>query len=423
VSAVRARTVGPALALYFVAVQFYASLAALSPTPPVGYAFLGRTGAALLAAALALAAVTCAVALAREGSFAALVRVRALTDASSSRDILAAWIGAALLSSLLGLDPLSGLQVVASMLLGACFHLALVRFYRRPRVAATLLAAYLWTGLLASLLGIAMVLTHVPAGLYAMANGRAAGLFLNANQFAEFLDLFVLVALGVALGERSASRRLLGLGGAVAGAAALLLTFSRESLAGAAVGAIFLLFVLGRRRAAGVLAALTLAAGFVLALRPFPHHDPSDSFSRLRTLESGLRAALLFPLTGVGPVTYWRVYPAIRPVNGADPGTFAALHPHDVYLSLAGELGLVGLAAAGFGWTRFIAVMRRRWHGAAQADRALAAGVCAGFVALAVSGVFDTIAIVQMTFIWIPYSALALAALDAPVSPAASETG
>jgi O-antigen ligase len=406
-----ARAVAPALALYFVAVQFYASLAALSPTPPVGYAFLGRTGAALLAAGLALAALTCAAALARDGALPALVRQRALTDASASRDLLAAWIGAALLSSLLGLDPLSGIQVVASMLLGACFHVALVRFYRRPRVAGTLVAAYLWTGLIASLLGIAMVLTHVPAELYATANGRAAGFFLNANQFAEFLDLFVLLALGIALGDRPAKQRLLALSGALAGGVALLLTFSRESLAGAAAGAVFLAFVLGRRRTAGALAAIALAAGLGLTLRPFPHHDPSDSFSRLRTLESGLRAGSLFPLTGVGPVAYWRVYPAIRPVNGAAPGTFAALHPHDVYLSAAAELGLVGLAAAAFGWVRFTSVLRRRWSGTTQPDRALAAGVCAGFVALAVSGVFDTIAIVQMTFIWIPYSALALAAV------------
>jgi len=35
-------------------------------------------------------------------------------------------------------------------------------------------------------------------------------------------------------------------------------------------------------------------------------------------------------------------------------------------------------------------------------------------VALAVSGVLDTIGVVQMTFVWIPYSALALAATEVP---------
>jgi hypothetical protein len=43
----------------------------------------------------------------------------------------------------------------------------------------------------------------------------------------------------------------------------------------------------------------------------------------------------------------------------------------------------------------------------------LALGVCAGLFAALVQGVFDTIGIVQMSFVWIPYTALALAAADA----------
>jgi hypothetical protein len=391
-----------ALAGYFVAVQFYASLAALSPTPPVGFAFLGRAGAGVLAGLLALSALVCAGALARD---------RAFGEPSPSRTILAVWIGAALLSAILGLDPLSGVQVVATMLLGAFFHLALVRYYRRPGVAPTLLRAYLAVGLGATVLGIVMVFTHVPAELYAVAHGRAAGLFLNANQFAEFLDLFAFVSLGAAAGAHEPLPRALGWAGVALGGTALVLTFSREALAGAAAGAIFFAFAQGRSRTALGLGGATALAVALLVLRPFPHHDPSDSFSRLRTIESGVRVASLFPLTGVGPVSYWRVYPAIRTVNGAEPGTFGALHPHDVYVSLAGELGLAGLAAAVYGWVRFVSVMRRRLPLAPPADRTLALGVCAGFVALAVSGVLDTVGIVQMTFVWIPYSALALAAL------------
>jgi len=391
-----------ALALYFVGVQFYASLAALSPTPPVGFAFLGRAGAGVLAGLLALSALVCAAMLVREG---------ALRAPSPSRTILAVWIGAAFVSALFGLDPLSGVQVVATMVLAAFFHLALVRAFHRPGVAETLLLTYLAAGLIATVLGIGMVLTHVPAGLYAVAHGRAAGLFLNANQFAEFLDLFVFVALGVAAGARGLLLRRLGVAGVALGSCALVLTFSREALAGAAAGAMFFAFARGRSRTGLALAAGTALAAALLLLRPFPHHDPSDSFSRLRTLESGLRVASLFPLTGVGPVSYWRVYPAIRTVNGAEPGTFGALHPHDVYLSLAGELGLAGLAAAAYGWVRFGGVVRRRLPLVPPPERALVLGVCAAFVALAVSGVLDTVGIVQMTFVWIPYAALALGAL------------
>jgi O-antigen ligase len=344
----------------------------------------------------------------------ALLRERALWTPSPSRTILIAWIGAALTSSIFGLDPLAGVQVVAVMVLGGCFHLALVRYYKRAAVARTVTVAYLCAGIVACVAGIGMALTHVPAGLYAVTHGRAAGFFVDANQFAEFLDLFVFVALGAALGSRDPFVRRLGALGALVGLAALVLTFSREALAGAAAAAIFLAFALGRRAAGVALLAGTALAVVALLFRPFPHHDPSDSFSRLRTIESGLRVASLFPLTGVGPVTYWRVYPAVRPINAAEPGTFGALHPHDVYVSLTGELGLAGLAAGVFGWLRFAADFRRRLAAAAGSERRLALGVCAGFVALAVSGVLDTIGIVQMTFVWIPYSALALAATEVP---------
>jgi hypothetical protein len=410
----RPGVVALALAAYFVAVQFYTSLAALSPTPPVGFAFLGRSGAAALAGVLVFSALVC---------LAALVRERALRAGSPSRTILATWIGAAFVSALFGLDPLSGVQVVATMVLGAFFHLALVRNFRRPAVAPTVLLAYLSVGLGAAFLGIAMVLAHEPAELYASAHGRAAGAFLTANEFAEFLDLFAFVSLGVAAGAREPLLRGLGWAGVALGACALVLTFSREALAGAAAGAVFFALAQGRSRTALALGAATALAAALLLLRPFPHHDPSDSFSRLRTIESGIRVASLFPLTGVGPVSYWRVYPSIRTVNGAEPGTFGALHPHDVYVSLAGELGLAGLAAAAFGWVRFVAVVRRRLPLVAPADRALALGVCAGFVALAVSGVLDTVGIVQMTFVWIPYTALALGALGEPLGEHGSPLG
>lgn len=400
----RAAAVAIPLAVFFVVVQFYTSLQALSPTPQVGFSFAGRAGAAVLVTLLALSSLACA---------AALLRERALWAPSPSRTILTAWIGAALLGSVFGIDPLSGVQVVATMLLGAFFHLALVRYYRRAPVARMLLVAYFAVGAAAAAAGIAMALAHVPAGLYAVTQGRAAGFFVTSNEFGEYLDIFVFVALGALLGSRDPLVRGLAAAGALLGAVALVLTFSREALAGAGAAAVFFAFASGRRRAGfGVLAVAALAAA-VLVFRPFPHHDPSDTFSRLRTVQSGLRVASLFPLTGVGPVAYWRVYPAVRPVNGAEPGTFAALHPHDIYVSLAGELGVAGLAAAVFGWFRFAADVRLRLARGPGGQRSLAIGVCAGLIALAVSGLTDTIGVVQMTFVWIPYSALALAASEA----------
>ena len=400
-----ARTV--ALAAFFTAVQFYTSLEALSPTPPAGYVFLGRAGAFALAGVLVVSAAVAAF---------SLRGARALHRTPLGAAYLL-WIGATLASALLGLDPNSGLQVVATMAVAAAFGLALVRAWNERGVAPALLASYLSAGTLAAFAGIVMALTHRPAVLYASSYGRAAGFFATANQFAEFANLFTFTCAGLALGARSRAWRLAAIAGTASGAVALAFTFSREGLFGAAAAALLLAIGSGRNALAslGVLGVVATAA--VVATLTFPHHDPSDAFSRLRTLDAGVRVAELFPLTGAGPVDFWRVYPAIRPVNGAPPGTFGALHPHDLYVSLAGEVGLAGLCAIAWGAWRIGRALAMSLRGKPWRARAPALGVCAALVAVLVSGIFDTIGVVQLTFVWIPYAALALALAEggAPV--------
>jgi len=118
---------------------------------------------------------------------------------------------------------------------------------------------------------------------------------------------------------------------------------------------------------------------------------------------------------------YFRIYPAIRPLNADLPGTFGALHPHDAYLSLAGETGAVGLVAFGYGWWRFARTMRSRLRACAKPDRVLGLGICAALVAVLVQGIFDTIGVVEMAFVWIPFSALALGCV-APHARSATAT-
>jgi O-antigen ligase len=385
-------------------VQYYTSLEALGRASHYGYAFVGRAGAALLAAGLALSGVAC---------IATLVRGRVPWARTTFGRVVIVWLAATLLGAMLGFDPAYGCEVAAMMLLAAGFGCALVAWYRAPGVAGAVAWAYLATGALASVAGIAMVLLRVPRGLYASSYGRAAGLFVTANQFAEFLEFFVFIALGFALGARSPALRALGAVACGTGLIALGLTFSRECWFGSAVAACFLALALGKRRIAATLAAATLVAVVAIATHPLAHHDPSDSFSRLRTLEAGLRVAELFPLTGVGPVQYVRVYPAIAPIDAAPPGTFGALHPHDAYVSLAGELGIVGLGAALWGWLRLGRELAATLRARPARERAVGLGACAALVAGFVSGLFDTIGVVQMSFVWIPYAAFALASADA----------
>lgn len=386
-----------ALATFFVVVQFYTSLASLAPIPPVGYVFAGPLGAAVLVAALVLAASVLLVGLMRE-------RVR--VDPTSGA-ILAAWTGSAALSAVLGFDPWSSLQVVGMMLMCGIAHVALARHFRDSGVAPVVLGAYLGVGGLVTLAALAMLATHRPAELWALNHGRAAGVFVTANQFAAFLIAFIFVAAGVGFG-RVGGWRIFGLGCATVGLVALATTVSQAALLGAAAGAVFFALAAGARRVAVgfVLLATLVAIGFIV--RPAAGHNPAEAFDRVRIWTSGLRVAELFPLTGVGPMAYWRVYPAVRPPNADLPGTFGALHPHNVYLSLAGETGVIGLVALVFGWWRFARTMRLRIRASARTERLLGIGTCAALVAVLVQGVFDTVGIVEMTFVWIPYMALAL---------------
>ncbi len=396
-----------ALAAFFVAVQFYTSLAALSPTPPVGYVFLQRGGALVLIGSTIAASLVALV---------ELVRARAGIP-PASRVLLGAWLGTALIAALLGVDPRSGLEVVGMLGVAAVFHVALLRFYREPGVARTLFVAYLVTGIVASLTALAMLASHRPTALYALNHARAAGFFVTANQLAAYLVLMGYTAFGIALAARAPLLRSLGWAATISGALALAVSFSRSGWIGAAAGAAFLLMAAGRRRVALVACAGLALALVVLPFVPIARHDPADTFNRLATLSAGVRAATLFPLTGTGPMAYWRVYPALRPPGGAEPGSFGALHPHDVFVSLAGEVGLLGLVAFAVGTAAFARELRRRL-GAPGRDPLLALAICAGLLASLVQGIFDTIGVVQMTFVWIPYAALALAAAGDGLLPA-----
>ncbi len=388
-----------ALAAFFTLVQFYTCLAALSPTPPVGYLFASRAGAAALAAALVLAAAVLSVRLVRERR----------APPAASRAIVTVWIGSALLSAVFGLDPGLGLQVVGMMALTGLFHLALVRFYARPGVAASVVTTYLATGLAASVAALAMAATRRPGALWALNHGRAAGVFVTANQFAAFLIAFVFIAAGTALANGAGLRRL-GIAAAIAGSVALVATVSFAGLLGAGAAGAFYAFALGARRIALVAVVAIVAGTAILALRPAVRHDPAETFDRLRIWQAGIRVAELFPLTGVGPMAYYSAYPAIRPANGDPPGTYGALHPHDVYLSLAGETGIAGIAATIYGWSRFVRRFRIDARALDVRGRRFAYGVAAALVATLVQGLFDTIGVVEMAFVWLPFTALALAA-------------
>lgn len=383
----------------FGAAQFYTSLAALSSTPPVGVLLVGRTGAALLAALIALgAAVACGIA----------VRTR---PPPPSTGIVLSWLAVCAIATLCGFDPGIGAGVLGLMACTGVVHVALVA---RPESARPVLAVYLVTGTLAAAAGIAMQIARVPEALAVANLGRAASVFVTANQFAAFLVTFIPTAVGVALASRDRRTRVAAGAAVAVGLAALALTFSRSGWLGTFAAGIFLAATLGRRRLAALATLGALAAGCLLALRPGAHHNPAEGFTRVGAYAAGVRTAELFPLIGVGPLAYRHAYAQLRGPENEPVGSFAALHPHDVYLSLLAEEGVTGLAVAALGWRRFARLLRTDLRAAPPSNRLVAIGICAGLVGTLVQGLFDTVGVVEETFTWIPFMGLALAVARAP---------
>jgi putative inorganic carbon (hco3(-)) transporter len=316
---------------------------------------------------------------------------------------IAALPAAVLLSALLGFDPLAGAVFIVILLYGVIAHATILRVYRVPRVIASILAAYLLSGILASLLAVALVYAREPAALYTIGHGRAIGTFVLPGELAGYLILFVPVALALTQAKKL-NLAALAWPALVLGAIAFVLTYSRAGWVGMAVAlAVFVL--LSRRGRGGTRFAIAIAAVaiVVLALIFNAHHDPSENFTRPSIWASALQIVALFPLTGVGPFEFARLYPLFR-VPG---GELLAFHAHSVVLTIAAETGLVGLAALVFGWWRFVVALRARLRPDAT-HGVVALGIAAGLAGTWVQGLIDTVSIVLFG-LWLPFMALALA--------------
>lgn len=264
---------------------------------------------------------------------------------------------AAILASVFGFDPLSG---IASGVFFGAVCLAGSALYRYVREGAwnPMLAAWLWTGAVLCGLALLAMVARKPAGVYAFAHGRAVGIFENPNELALYA-LAVCTIAAAALFARYRGRRLALVSFAL-GVAALLATGSRSGEAAFAIGAIALAIMLQGRRSKVQLVAIlaVIAFGIVLALGFESRHNPGENSTRLAAWRAGVRTVTLFPLTGVGIGGFYRVYPYVRSPDAPGPEDPIAYDPHDFYLSVATETGLIGLGA--FVWTMIVFVRESR---------------------------------------------------------------
>jgi O-antigen ligase len=253
--------------------------------------------------------------------------------------------------------------------------------------------AWLASATAAAGIAFAMIVTRVPAPLYAYDNGRAVGTFLNPNELAAYLLVVLGLAAGIALYARSTPLRLLAGTTLIAGLLALGATYSRWGFLSAVAGALFFAVLAGRRRIWAGLAVVAVAGALLVIGPGQAHHNPRDDTSRVVAWTTGLRTWLAFPLTGVGPFAFRRTYDVLRPPEAPGGETPVAFDPHSLPLAYLDESGLVGLAALLWCWSVYVREIPRVLRTADPRRRALVYALAGGLVALNIHVLVNTISI------------------------------
>ncbi len=388
------RLMPAALGLVYALVPLFPSFIALTAVAFPGVTLVPR------AAAVGVLGVCGVLAL---YALAMLVRYRARGSQPLLLPLLAVF-GAGLLAGCFGFDPRAGLLFTFIGGLGVVWHCAIVRFYDDRGAATTLLAAYLVSGAAAAVTAIAMLALREPAAQYALQHGRATGTFVLPGELAGYFIVLVPIAYAVARVKSSVLLRVAAWSTVALGVIALALSYSRAGWMGFAAA---VAFVVATRTKAGTRgAALVVAAGAIAVLLLFnAHHDPSEDYTRLSIWQAATHIIDRFPLTGVGPFNFSRLY-AIERAPDADATAF---HAHSLYLTFFAEFGIVGVASVVWLMWRFAVELRRRLARTSQARAFLALSVAAGLVGVAVQGLIDTVSVVIFG-LWLPTLGLALGA-------------
>ncbi|HUN29082.1 MAG TPA: O-antigen ligase family protein [Alphaproteobacteria bacterium] len=302
------------------------------------------------------------------------------------------WLGACVLSLVFGLNLRDGAVFLLIFALTVIWHANVDRYYDLPGMARAIWWAYLLSGTLACIAAIAMVLTRIPAAQYTIANGRAVGTFVLPGELAGYLLFFLPIAYALARTASSAALRALAWAGCAAGAVAMVLTFSRTGWVGLAAGIAFWIVLRSQAARARVVQGIAIvAAAVAIVLMTFnEHHNPSENYTRLSIWQAALGVIDRFPLTGVGPFGFSKIYPFVR----LPDGDATAFHAHSMYLTFLAELGIVGFLA--FCWV--IWSFAREWYARFRVlppqASLLTSAIAAGVVGALVQGLIDTVSVV-----------------------------
>lgn len=256
---------------------------------------------------------------------------------------------------------------------------------------------------------------------------RPYGLLPHPNMLAGFF-VAALAASGAWLSHPDWRRWLPGVVAAGGGLWALLLTFSRGAFLSMAIAGILLLLLFrltgrwNRQLALGT--GVIVIVGIAFAISYYPYllaragvgAETTEQYSvgeRAELTDTALQVIGEAPITGVGAGNLpWRAAFILNERDTDVQGNY----PHNAWLTLWGELGLVGvvlLTGAVFSALFSAATMIR----AKPTDAPYRAALLAGFVGLFVAGLFEyyPVTLLQFQTLWWALAAVALAPADADV--------
>jgi len=249
-------------------------------------------------------------------------------------------------------------------------------------------------------------------------------LYTSPNSVAVYLEPAVAIAAGFALYSDDRRDRTVALICLPFLLVSLIATLSRAGLLTLAVLGLVAAFTMPQRRVKLALLGGLVVAGIGLLQIPFiinrlyKQFDPSYPYNtfegRLQIWHDTLQMLKDHPIFGAGLRAY-----SIVMTNYVTPGHKPELYPHNLFLAMWAELGIVGLLSFA---VLLGMLLWRGWSGWTRADglaRPLLWGTSASFIAIAVHGMFDTPYFnndISLEF-WV-LAALEIAALTFLIKPA-----
>jgi O-antigen ligase len=232
---------------------------------------------------------------------------------------------------------------------------------------------------------------------------RINGLLGHANTTAAFLSLLVPLALASLLGARRLLPRVALAIWLLLALVTIFFTSSRGGwlglLAGLGIFSVLLLLrdspdprplirrFLRRSSLPIIVLGLPILLGIGWLFLNMAQHPSHDSLFSSRSLYWPLawQTFLASPFWGVGPYTFSSQY--LR--HYSIPPSILYVHAHNFYLTIAAEMGLVGLAALAWLLGSLGYALLKAWQRANRQSRLLIAGCIGGLSALAVHQLFD----------------------------------